>query len=93
MASEGITQGQENVVCNLCQDPVSFFLPSCGVNLCDQSALVHLHVKTKFGHDVVDFARKDDDDSCLCELHPQHECSAHSKTCDLPICILCVSIN
>ena len=66
-------------------------LPSCGVNLCDQCALVHLRVKTKFGHDVVDFARKDDDDddSCLCESHPQHECSAHCKTCDLPMYTLC----
>ncbi|XP_078336429.1 uncharacterized protein LOC111132200 [Crassostrea virginica] len=93
MAREVKSQAQEVVVCNLCQEPVSFFCRRCGVNLCDQCALSHLRTKSKFGHDVVDFASKDDDDSFLCDSHPQHECSAYCKTCDVPICILCVSIK
>ena len=87
------TQGQEVIECNLCQEPVSFFCRRCGVNLCDPCALLHLRVKTKFGHDVVEFANKDDDDSCFCDTHPKHECSAYCETCDLPICPLCVSVK
>ena len=93
MARKVKSQAQEVVVCNLCQEPVSFFCRRCGVNLCDQCALSHLRTKSKFGHDVVDFASKDDDDSFLCDSHPQHECLAYCKTCDVPICILCVSIK
>ncbi|XP_078323187.1 uncharacterized protein LOC111109841 [Crassostrea virginica] len=87
------TQGQEAVVCDLCQSPVSFFCRRCGVNLCDPCVLLHLRVKSKFGHDVVDYVSKDDDDVCLCESHPENKCSAYCKECDVPICILCVSIK
>nr|XP_022324757.1 uncharacterized protein LOC111125344 [Crassostrea virginica]XP_022324758.1 uncharacterized protein LOC111125344 [Crassostrea virginica]XP_022324759.1 uncharacterized protein LOC111125344 [Crassostrea virginica] len=93
MASNVTTQGQEAVVCDLCQSPVSFFCRRCGVNLCDPCVLLHLRVKSKFGHDVVDYVSKDDDDVCLCESHPEHKCSAYCKNCDVPICILCVSIK
>ena len=62
MASQIISQGQEAVECGLCQNPVSFFCRRCGVNLCDPCVPVHLRVKSKFGHDVVDYASKDDDD-------------------------------
>ncbi|XP_078327085.1 uncharacterized protein LOC111126286 [Crassostrea virginica] len=93
MASNMTTQGQEAVVCDLCQSPVSFFCRRCGVNLCDPCVLLHLRVKSKFGHDVVDYVSKDDDDVCLCDSHPEHKCSAYCKKCDVPICILCVSIK
>ncbi|XP_078327084.1 uncharacterized protein LOC111122792 isoform X2 [Crassostrea virginica] len=93
MASNVTTQGQEAVVCDLCQSPVSFFCRRCGVNLCDPCVLLHLRVKSKFGHDVVDYASKDDIDVCLCESHPENNCSAYCKECDVPICILCVSIK
>ncbi|XP_078322979.1 uncharacterized protein LOC144622229 [Crassostrea virginica] len=63
------TQGQEAVVCDLCQSPVSFFCRRCGVNLCDPCVLLHLRVKSQFGHDVVEYASKDDD-----------ECSVFCKT-------------
>ena len=93
MALNVTTQGQGVIECNLCQEPVSFFCRRCGVNLCDPCALLHLRVKTKLGHDVVEFANKDDDDSCFCDTHPKHECSAYCETCDLPICPLCVSVK
>ena len=93
MASYMISQGQEVVECGLCQNPVSFFCRRCGVNICDSSIPVHLRVKSEFGHDVVDYASKDDDDVCLCDSHPENKCSAYCKKCDVPICILCVSIK
>ena len=93
MASNVSTQGQKAVVYDLCQNPVSFFCRCCGVNFCDPCALLHLRVKSKFGHDVVDYARKDYDDVCLCDSHPEKKCYAYCKKCDVPICILCVSIK
>ncbi|XP_078323191.1 uncharacterized protein LOC144622396 [Crassostrea virginica] len=93
MASNVTTQGQEAVLCDLCQSPVSFFCRRCGVNLCDPCVLLHLRVKSKLGHDVVDYVNKDDDDVCLCDSHPENKCSAYCKECDIPICILCVSIK
>nr|XP_022321637.1 E3 ubiquitin-protein ligase TRIM71-like [Crassostrea virginica] len=93
MASNVTTQGQEVVECDLCQNPVCFFCRRCGVSLCDTCVPDHLRVSSQSGHDVVDFAKKDDDDMCFCESHPKHECSAFCKTCNLPICLLCVSIK
>ena len=93
MSSQMISQGQEVVECGLCQNPVSFFCRRCWLNLCDSCVPVHLRVKSEFGHDVVDYAIKDDDDVCLCDSHPENKCSAYCKKCDVPICILCVSIK
>ena len=93
MATEVKTKSQDVVKCHLCQEPVSFFCRRCGVNLCDPCVPVHLRLKTKFGHDIVEFSCKDDDDSCLCDSHPKHECAAYCDTCDLPICMLCVSVK
>ena len=76
MASNVSTQEQKAVVCDLCQNPVSFFCRRCGVNLCDPCALLHLRVKSKLGHEVVDYTSKDDDDVCLCDSHPENKCSA-----------------
>ncbi|XP_022320064.2 uncharacterized protein LOC111122565 [Crassostrea virginica] len=89
MASQMISQGQEAVECGLCQNPVSFFCRRCGVNLCDSCLPDHVRAK----HDVVDYASKDDDDVCFCDSHPENKCSAYCQKCDVPICILCVSIK
>ncbi|XP_052699605.1 uncharacterized protein LOC128177095 [Crassostrea angulata] len=86
-------EAQDLVECNLCQQPVSFFCRRCGVNLCDTCIAIHLRVKSKNGHDIVDYTSKDDDDTCHCDSHPQNDCSAFCKTCDAPICMLCVSIK
>ncbi|XP_065944773.1 E3 ubiquitin-protein ligase TRIM71-like [Magallana gigas] len=86
-------EAQHVVECNLCQQPVSFICRRCRVNLCDPCALIHLRVKSKNGHDIVDYTSKDDDDTCHCDSHPQNDCSAYCKTCDAPICMLCVSIK
>uniref|UniRef100_A0A8W8I1U2 B box-type domain-containing protein n=2 Tax=Magallana gigas TaxID=29159 RepID=A0A8W8I1U2_MAGGI len=90
---ESRNEAQHSVECDLCQQPVSFFCRRCGVNLCDPCVLIHLRVKSKNGHDIVDYTSKDDDDTCHCDSHPQNDCSAYCKTCDAPICILCVSIK
>ncbi|XP_078323006.1 uncharacterized protein LOC111127213 [Crassostrea virginica] len=73
--------------------PVSFFCRRCGINLCDSCIPGHLRVKSEFGHDVVDIGSKEKDDSCFCDAHPQYKCSAYCKTCDVVICIFCVSIR
>ena len=86
-------QGQEVVECDLCLNPVSFFCRRCWVNLWDSCVPVHLRVSSQRGHDVVDFAKKDDDDTCFWESHPKHECSAFCNTCDFPTCLLCVPIK
>ena len=93
IASRELKRCQEVVNCNLCQTPVSFFCRRCGVNLCDPCVPVHLRVKSEFGHDVVDIGSKDEDDSCSCDAHPNYNCSAYCKSCDVVICILCVSIT
>eukprot|EP00105_Crassostrea_gigas_P013445 XP_011429764.1 PREDICTED: uncharacterized protein LOC105329957 [Crassostrea gigas] len=90
---ESRNEAQHLMECDLCQQPVSFFCRRCGVNLCDTCIAIHLRVKSKNGHDIVDYTSKDDDDTCHCDSHPQHDCSAYCKTCDAPICILCVSIK
>uniref|UniRef100_K1P9H1 Tripartite motif-containing protein 45 n=1 Tax=Magallana gigas TaxID=29159 RepID=K1P9H1_MAGGI len=93
MAAKESTQGQHFVECDLCQKPVSFFCRRCGVNLCDTCVPVHLRLKSKTGHDVVHFTSWEDENICLCESHPLNDCSAYCKTCDVPICFLCVSIT
>ncbi|XP_052701327.1 uncharacterized protein LOC128178269 [Crassostrea angulata] len=86
-------EAQHVVECDLCQQPVSFFCRRCGVNLCDPCVLIHLRVKSKNGHDIVDYTSKDDNDTCHCDSHPQNDCSAYCKICETPICMLCVSIK
>ncbi|XP_078327258.1 uncharacterized protein LOC111113339 [Crassostrea virginica] len=97
MTSQVTSEGQEAVECGLCQNPVSFFCRRCGLNLCDSCLPEHARVKSKFGHDVVDYAskdvKKDDNYVCFCDSHPENKCSAYCKKCDVPICILCVSIK
>eukprot|EP00105_Crassostrea_gigas_P021087 XP_011440099.1 PREDICTED: uncharacterized protein LOC105337169 [Crassostrea gigas] len=90
---ESRNEAQHSVECDLCQQPVSFFCRRCTVNLCDTCIAIHLRVKSKNGHDIVDYTSKDDDDTCHCDSHPQNDCSAYCKTCDAPICILCVTIK
>ncbi|XP_065944286.1 uncharacterized protein [Magallana gigas] len=91
MASQ--VKAQDLVECDLCQQAVSFFCRRCGVNLCDPCVTIHLRVKSKNGHDIVDFISKEDDDTCFCDFHPKYDCSAYCKTCNVPICFLCVSIK
>nr|XP_034325613.1 E3 ubiquitin-protein ligase Trim36 [Crassostrea gigas]XP_034325614.1 E3 ubiquitin-protein ligase Trim36 [Crassostrea gigas] len=86
-------EAQHVVECDLCQQPVSFFCRRCGVNLCDPCVLIHLRVKSKNGHDIVDYTSKDDGDTCHCDSHPQNDFSAYCKTCETPICMLCVTIK
>nr|XP_019926568.2 uncharacterized protein LOC105337167 isoform X2 [Crassostrea gigas]XP_034327027.1 uncharacterized protein LOC105337167 isoform X2 [Crassostrea gigas] len=90
---ESRNEAQDFVGCDLCQQPVSFFCRRCGINLCDPCVTIHLRVKSTNVHEIVDFASKDDYDTCHCDSHPKNDCSAYCKTCDAPICILCVSIK
>lgn len=93
MASEDTTQGQNFVECNLCREPVLFFCRQCRVNLCGPCVTVHLRVRARNGHTILDFASKDDYDPCLCESHPEEECSFYCITCNVAICLVCVPIK
>ncbi|XP_056015627.1 uncharacterized protein LOC130053071 [Ostrea edulis] len=93
MEPEEKTQGQHVVECNICEQPVSFFCRRCVVNLCDPCVPVHLRIKSKTGHDVVDYASRDDVHTPTCDFHPLNECSLYCQTCDVPICLVCVSIK
>ncbi|XP_056021507.1 uncharacterized protein LOC125651566 [Ostrea edulis] len=93
MASEDTTQGHLVIECDICKQPVSFFCRRCGVNLCDPCVPVHLRIKSKIGHDVVDYVSRYDEDTCTCDFHPQNECHMYCQTCDFPICMVCVSIK
>lgn len=83
--------GSEVTKCALCQEPVSYFCRRCGVNLCYLCVTEHLRATSINGHEIVDFAKKND--SCFCDSHPKQECFAYCNTCALPICHLCVSIK
>ena len=93
MASKEITQSADVVNCDSCQNPVSFFCRRCGVNLCDACTPEHLRLKARTSHDVVDYESKDDDVICFCDLHPIHELSVFCRTCDVPICVVCIPIK
>ncbi|XP_056021782.1 E3 ubiquitin-protein ligase TRIM36-like [Ostrea edulis] len=90
MESTITIRGQHLVECHICQEPVSFFCRRCGVNLCDSCVPVHLRMKSKTGHIVVNYGSGDYDDTCTCDSHPQNECCVYCQTCDVPICMVCV---
>ena len=93
MAAKENLDCQDIVQCDLCGTPVSFYCRRCAVNLCDPCVLVHVRVKSEFGHDIIDFSSKDENDLCFCEAHPKYNCSAYCKSCDVVICILCISLK
>ena len=93
MAAKEDLDCQEIVKCDLCETPVSFYCRRCVVNLCDPCVLVHVRVKSEFGHDIIDFSSKDENDLCFCDAHPKHNCSAYCNTCDVVIFILCISLK
>lgn len=93
MASEDTTQGQNFVECSICREPVLFFCRQCKVNLCGSCVAVHVRARARNGHTILDFASKDDNDPCLCEFHPEKECSFYCITCDVAICLVCVPIK
>ena len=70
------------------------FCRRCGFSLCDPCVTVHLHFKSKIVHGVVEYVnREDDDEACFCDSRPENRYTAYCKTCDVPICILCLSIK
>ena len=84
-------QCQEVVKCDFCPKPVSFSCRSCVDDLCEDCLPGHVRQPSRTGHDVVDLAKKNEDKSSFCESHLDQLCSTFCKTCDLPICNLCVS--
>ncbi|XP_078327248.1 uncharacterized protein LOC111126984 [Crassostrea virginica] len=93
MTSEFTRQGQDVVKCDLCQEGVSFFCRRCEINICDPCLPLHLRQKTRYGHDVVNYNSKQEDESFNCDLHPRNTYSAYCKTCETPICSLCFAFE
>lgn len=88
MASADVVQDQQVRGMRSVSETSLFFCRGCGVSLCDHCVSIHLRVKSKNVHVIVDYASKDDDDTGFCESHPQNQCSTYCKNCDVPICIL-----
>lgn len=93
MATEQKDEHILSLKCDICENLVSFSCRLCRVNICDTCVQVHLREKAISGHDIVEYGTKDEDEECICELHPPNGCSTYCKTCDIPICKLCVSDN
>lgn len=91
MATEQTDEHNLSPKCDVCKNLVSFSCRRCRVNLCDTCVPVHLREKAISGHDIVEYGTKGEDEECICELHPPNGCSTYCKTCDVPICKLCIS--
>lgn len=89
MATKQTDEHNLSPKCDICKNLVSFSCRRCRVDICDTCVPVHLREKAITGHDIVEYGTEDEE--CICELHPPNGCSTYCKTCDIPICKLCVS--
>ncbi|XP_062580034.1 uncharacterized protein LOC134242042 [Saccostrea cucullata] len=93
MASSVLKQGQHYIECGVCKGPVVFTCKRCPVNLCHACVEPHLLLKSKTGHHVTKYNVENKPEYGECLAHPQQKCSAFCKTCDISICVICVSIK
>ncbi|XP_062595026.1 uncharacterized protein LOC134256394 [Saccostrea cucullata] len=93
MASSVLIQGQHYIECDVCKSPVIFTCKRCTVNLCHACVESHILLKSKNGHNVTKYNEQNKPKGGECLTHPQQQCSAFCKTCDIPICVICVSIK
>lgn len=84
-------QCQDVVKCGFCPKPASFSCQSNAYDLCEDCLAGLARPPSKTGHDVVELAKKNEDNSYFCESHQDQLCSKFCTTCDLPICNQCVS--
>ncbi|XP_061179556.1 uncharacterized protein LOC133188193 [Saccostrea echinata] len=93
MASSTLRQGQHYLECDICKSPVQFTCKRCAVKLCSTCVGPHLLLKSVNGHEVTKYSEqnKSEDEECL--THPLQQFSAFCRTCDIPVCVLCVSIK
>ncbi|XP_062589298.1 uncharacterized protein LOC134250953 [Saccostrea cucullata] len=93
MTSSILRQGQHYLECDICKSPVNFKCKRCAVKLCSTCVGPHMLTKPKNGHDVTEYHEENRPDVGECLSHPQQQFSAFCETCDIPICVLCVSIK
>lgn len=91
MATEQPDEHNLSPKCDICKNLLSFSCRRCRVNLCDTCVPVHLREKAISGHDILAYGTKDEDEEYICELHSPNGCTAYCKTCDIPVCKLCLS--
>lgn len=86
-------QGHQSVGCDQCRQSVLFFCRQCKFNLCEYCIEYHQRTKSRNGHDIVDYDERNNEDTSKCGFHPQNECVAYCKSCNVPICLLCITLR
>ena len=72
---------------------ISFSCQRCEINICDPCLPLHLRQETRYGHDVVNYNSKQENESFNCDLHPRNTYFAYCKTCETPNCSLCFAVE
>ncbi|XP_062622177.1 uncharacterized protein LOC134283706 [Saccostrea cucullata] len=93
MASSKLNQGQYYIECDICNNPINFKCKRCFVNLCTTCVGPHLLSKSENGHNVVKYNEQSNPEVGECLVHPQQQCCSFCKTCDIPVCVLCLTIK
>lgn len=86
-------QAHQSVGCDQCGQSVLFFCRQCKFNLCEYCFEYHQRTKSRNGHDIVDYDERNNEDTSKCGFHPQKECVAYCKSCNVPICLLCITLR
>lgn len=86
-------QGHQSVGCDQCRQSILFFCRQCKFNLCEYCIEYHQRSKSRNGHDIVDYDERNNEDTSQCGFHPQNECVAYCKSCNVPICLLCITLR
>ncbi|XP_048743290.2 uncharacterized protein LOC125656745 [Ostrea edulis] len=84
---------QQPVPCSGCKNPSAYNCKTCGMKICEECVSIHLKIKSKVGHVLVDILEgcNDDSEDCKCRSHPEFDCQVFCKTCNLPLCLICSS--
>ncbi|XP_062572008.1 uncharacterized protein LOC134233973 [Saccostrea cucullata] len=77
--------------CEVCDSPAEFTCKNCSVKLCTICVGLHMLSESENGHDVVKSCEQNESEENKCQDHPQQESSAFCKTCNISICVLCLS--
>ena len=83
------------VKCNICDAAAAkFHCNSCGDDLCPTCKTHHLKSKGSRHHHVVPYAQKLDPNylaGLSCHIHPNNAPEFWCETCDVPICVTCIT--
>lgn len=86
-------QGHQSVGCDQYGQSVLFFCRQCKFNLCEYCIEYHQRTESRNGHDIIDYDERNNEGISKCGFHPQKECVAYCKSCNVPICLLCITLR